>query len=129
MAGPTEVKETVTRTGNTVAKTTRVNDGGVAEEEHTANVADRIIWLVAGIIIILLAFRFVLSLLGANEGNAFANFIYSLSYPFVMPFFGLFSYDATITDASRFELYTLIAIGVYAVLAWIISRIVNLNRA
>lgn len=130
MAIPTsEVRETTTRTGDTVQKTTQVNDSA-ANEEHTANVADRIIWLIAGIIITILSFRFVLSLLGANRQSGFASLIYSISYPFVAPFFGLFSYDDTvIAGASRFELYTLIAIAVYVVLAWIISRLVNLNRA
>ncbi len=123
----TEVRETTTRTGNTLEKTTQVNDGA-AGQEHATNVADRIIWLIAGTILVLLAFRFVLSLLGANEGSGFADFIYGLSYPFVAPFFGLFSYDDTITGASRFELYTLIAMGVYTVVAWFVSRIVNLNR-
>jgi hypothetical protein len=124
-----EVDETVTRTGNTVHKNTRVNDGTV-ENEHAANVADRVIWTIAGIILILLAFRFVLSLLGANRDAGFAQFIYGLSYPLVAPFFGLFRYDtASFAGNSTFEVYTLFAMAVYAVLAWIISRIINLNRA
>ena len=129
MAAPTsEVKETTTRTGNTVQKTTQVRDAGV-EEERATNTADRIIWLLAGLITILLGFRFVLALLGANPNNAFASFIYGLSRPFVAPFFGLFGYDSAFTGVGRFEFYTLIAIAVYLVLAWIISRIINLNRA
>jgi len=119
MANTSEVKETVTRTGNTVQKTTQVKD---------LSTADRIIWLIAGIIILILAFRFILSLLGANRGNPFADLIYTLSYPFVAPFFSLFSYDGTITGNSQFELYALIAMAVYATLAWVISRIVNLGR-
>lgn len=128
MTQPTsEVKETTTRAGNTVEKTTQVRDGSV-EQEHNANVADRIIWLIAGIITILLSFRFVLALLGANPNNGFVDFIYSLSQPFVAPFFGIFSYDSTYTGVGRFELYTLIAIAVYLVLAWLISKIININR-
>lgn len=122
-----EVEETVTRAGNTVQKTTKVNDNTSASA-HNVNVAERIIWLIAGAILTLLAFRFLLSLLGANPENGFANLIYSLSYPFVAPFFGLFSYDDTFTGVGRFELYTLIAMAVYTVLAWAISKVVTLNK-
>lgn len=123
-----EVKETTTRAGNTVEKTTQVKDD-VAETEHTTNVADRIIWLVAGVISAILALRFVLALLGANPNNAFASFIYSISRPFVAPFFGLFSYDSTYTGVGRFELFTLVAIAVYLLLAWLLSKIINVGRA
>lgn len=121
------VRETTDRTGDTIQKTTEVSDTD-RQRARTANLIDRIVWLIAGIIILILAFRFVLSLLGANRDNGFAEFIYGLSYPFVAPFFTLFSYDDTITRTSTFELYTLIAIGVYAVLAWVISRVLTLNR-
>jgi uncharacterized protein YggT (Ycf19 family) len=91
-------------------------------------VASRIIWLLAGILLILLAFRFVLALLGANPANPFANFIYSVSYPFVAPFFGLFGYHL-VYGVSQLEVFTLVAMAVYAVVAWIIDRIINITRA
>jgi hypothetical protein len=90
-------------------------------------VAARVIWWVAGVLLVLLAFRFVLALLGANPANAFANFIYSVSHPFVAPFFGLFSYNTQL-GVSRFEIYTLVAMAVYAVIAWGLARLVTLNR-
>jgi hypothetical protein len=98
-----------------------------ASVNHGINVISRIVWFIAGVIIILLSFRFILSLLGANTTNSFANFIYTTSHPFVAPFFSLFSYNPSY-GASRFELYTLVAILVYAVLAWIISALVNIGR-
>ncbi|HVW22947.1 MAG TPA: hypothetical protein VHB51_00455 [Candidatus Saccharimonadales bacterium] len=90
-------------------------------------VAARAIWWIAGVILVLLGFRFVLALLGANPSNGFANFIYTTSHPFVAPFFGLFSYDTRL-GVSRFEIYTLIAMAVYAVIAWGLARLVTLNR-
>lgn len=54
--------------------------------DHKMNVASRIIWLVLGIIMGLLALRFLLRLLAANPNNGFADFIYSLSHPFAAPF-------------------------------------------
>ena len=38
-----------------------------------STLAQRIIWYIAGILLVLLAFRFVLTLLGANPNNAFAR--------------------------------------------------------
>ena len=102
-------------------------DNPVAEETHTQNVATRVVWYVAGVLLTLLALRFVLALLGANPGNGFANFIYSITYPFVAPFFSLFSYNLSYSVA-HFELYTLIAMAVYALVAYGITRLINLSR-
>ncbi len=96
--------------------------------EHPQNVATRVIWYIAGVLLVLLAFRFILSLLGANTTNGFANFIYSVSHPFVAPFFSLFSYNNIHYGVSRFEVYTLVAMAVYAVIAWGISALVNISR-
>lgn len=91
------------------------------------SLASRIVWFIAGIILGLLAFRFVLALLGANPDNAFANFIYTTSHPFVAPFFSLFGYNLHY-GVSRFEIFTLIAMAVYAIIAFAISRLFTINR-
>ncbi len=93
----------------------------------TQNLLARIIWFIAGVLIVLLALRFVLSLLGANTNNSFASFVYNTSYPFVAPFFGLFSYQQTF-GVSNVEIFTLVAIAVYVLIAWGIVRLVTLNR-
>ncbi len=121
------VRETTTRSGDTVQKTTEVRDPGV-KSQHQQNVAERVIWFIAGILLVLLAFRFLLSLLGANTTNGLANFIYSTSHPFVTPFFSLFRYNNYAYGVSRFEIYTLVAIVFYAVVAWGIAKLVTLNR-
>ncbi len=87
----------------------------------------RVVWYLAGILLVLLGFRFVLSLLGANTTNGFASFIYSTSHPFVAPFFSLFSYNYRY-GVSRFEIYTLAAMLVYMVIAWGIVSLITLNR-
>jgi len=122
-----KVRETTTRSGDTVQKTTDVSNSQ-AKTEHQQNVAERVVWFVAGILLVLLGFRFLLSLLGANTTNGFANFIYSASHPFVSPFFSLFSYKNYAYGVSRFETYTLVAIVFYAVVAWGIAKLVTLNR-
>ena len=68
-----------------------------------------------------------LALLGANPSNPFASFIYSISYPFVAPFFTLFSYNFRY-GISQFEAYTLVAVAVYALIAWGIARLIMINR-
>lgn len=104
------------------------NDTDYIERDHRANVAERVVWLIAGIILTLLAFRFVFALLGANPDNALASFIYNTSHPFVTPFFNLFNYNYIDNGIGRFEVFTLVAILVYGVIAAGIARLVSINR-
>jgi uncharacterized protein YggT (Ycf19 family) len=87
----------------------------------------RIIWYIAGVLLSILALRFLLALLGANPANPFANFVYSITYPFVAPFFSLFSYNMQY-GVSTFEIYTLVAMVLYAIIAAGIARLVTLNQ-
>ena len=104
-----------------------IDQQAVAEREHNTNVAERAIWFVGDMLMLLLAFRFFLALFGANPANWFANFIYTVSRPFVAPFFNLFNYNYQI-GTSRFEIYTLVAIVVYGVITWALARLVTLDR-
>jgi hypothetical protein len=121
----TTTRQTVTETTDQPVAT----DDTVATEnprtEHGITVAERVVYLLGGILLALLAIRFLLMLLGANASAGFANFIYDVSHPFVSPFFGLFNYDETF-GRSRFEYETLVAIVVYAIVIWIVARLVAL---
>jgi uncharacterized protein YggT (Ycf19 family) len=122
---------TVTNDGM-ATKTTRVIDDDMAASAQTvpverSNIAVRIIWFIAGVLLTLLAFRFALVLLGANPSNGFANFIYSASHPFVAPFFGLFGYSLHY-GVSRLELSTLVAMAVYALVAFGLSRLFTIRE-
>jgi hypothetical protein len=112
-----------------VAQTTRVIEDTDPELEgaHEQNVAVRVVWYIAGVLLVLLAFRFVLVLLGANPANGFTNFIYTISHPFVAPFFGVFSYNLHY-GVSRFETFTLLAMAVYALIAYGIAHLLMINR-
>jgi len=105
---------------------TRVVEPAV-RDNYGLDVLTRVIWFVAGVILALLAFRFVLALGAANPANGFANFIYTTSHPLVTPFFNLFNYGY-INGLSRFEGYTLVAMAVYAVIAWGLAALVNIGR-
>ena len=121
-----KTEQTTTQTGNTINRTTETSNSR-DKAEHTQNLAVRIIWYIAGVLLVILGLRFVLSLLGANQSNGFANFIYSVSHPFVAPFFSLFSYKQSF-GSSHFEIYTLVAVVVYALIAWGLAKLFTLNR-
>ncbi|MEO7364640.1 MAG: hypothetical protein ABIV43_04025 [Candidatus Saccharimonadales bacterium] len=118
-----EEVRSVNSDGQSATTTSRV----VTDQEETGGMASRVIWFIAGVIITLLSFRFVLILLGANPSNQFANFIYSISYPFARPFFGLFSYDLNY-GVARVEVSTLVAMAVYAIVAYGLARLLTLGH-
>lgn len=121
-------QETVSRGDGVAQRDTRLvtEDTTPEAKEPAQNVAGRIIWYIAGVIIAFLLMRFVLSLLGANRDNGFANFIYGVSYPFAAPFFGLFSYT-TQYGVARFEFETLVAALVYSLIAWAIVKAMEIG--
>lgn len=126
MVQRTEQVKEVSPSGR-VARTTETVEDTSRDKVHGQTVAERVVWYIAGVLLVLLAFRFVLTLLGANQANGFANFIYSTSHPFVAPFFGLFGYNLSY-GVSRFETFTLVAIAVYALVAWGIAKLLTINR-
>ncbi len=81
----------------------------------------QIVWYIVGILEALLAFRFVLKLLGANGEAGFTSFIYGITQPFTSPFLSVF--NITKVEGSIFEWTTLLAMLVF----WLIAlAIVNL---
>jgi uncharacterized membrane protein len=88
--------------------------------------AKQILWFVVGLVMALIAVRFVLLAMGANPSNAFASFIYGLSGLFVRPFIGLFGREPALRG-SYFEYAALVAIAIYLLLGWIISRVLELT--
>jgi hypothetical protein len=84
--------------------------------------AAQIIYLLLGISEALMIARFALKLLAANADVGFVRFVYGVSAPLITPFQGIF---ATPTSQSNVvELSSLVAIAVYAVVAWALVRVV-----
>lgn len=111
-----------------IRTTETVNDRPVGSERVAGSVlAKRIVYYIGGALLTLLALRFILALLGANQANPFASFIFGLSYPFVAPFFGLFGYEPSY-GAAQLELGTIIAMIVYAALTAGIAKLFTLGR-
>ena len=124
---PREVRQTTVQNGP-IQDTTQAVSDPVAERAHKSNVAERVVWFIAGILLTLLGLRFVFALLGANPDAGLADFIYGFTYPFVAPFFNLFSYDTVTAGASRVEFFTLVAMLIYALIAWGIAKALTLRR-
>jgi len=77
-------------------------------------------YYILGVVEVLLGFRFIFKLLGANTNNGFVAFLYSIAGIFTAPFSGIFNPFVTsgLAAKSILEPSTIIAMVVYAVLAW-----------
>lgn len=78
-----------------------------------------IVNVVFGIIELLLLLRFVLKLLGASAAAPFIAWIYQITQPLIAPFAGAFG--ASVSQGSVVEWVTLLAMVVFAAVAWIIG--------
>jgi hypothetical protein len=121
----TEVRETNERQGNTNIRRQSVT---TASKVDAGLVARRIVYYLAGIIIALLALRIVLLLLAANKGSVFVDFVYNLSSFFAWPFYGIFSYQPAYGQ-SVFELSSVVAIVVYALVAVGLAKLFTLTKS
>jgi len=84
--------------------------------------ATQVIWLLLGILEIMLALRFALKLIAANPASPIAVFIYGFTGLFLFPFEGLTTTPAL--GGMVLEISTLIAIAIYALVAWAVERVV-----
>lgn len=85
------------------------------------------VWYIAGILEVLLAFRFLLKLLAANPNAGFSSFIYNITYFFVSPFISVFGKTQVL--GSIFEWITLLAMLVYALIAFGILKLILMSKS
>jgi len=95
-----------------------------AEQRLRLLKAEQAVSLVFGILDVLIGIRVVLKLIGANPANAFAHFIYSISALFLGPFFGLIRTPSS--GGMVLEVSSIIAMIIYALIAWGIVRVLRL---
>ena len=86
----------------------------------------QIVWYILGLLEVILAFRFVLKLFGANPSAGFTSFIYGITYPFAAPFLSVFK--ITDVNGSVFEWTTLLAMLVYWLIAWGIVKLFLMGK-
>jgi hypothetical protein len=118
------IKETTTakETGNNpVVEAPKPKASGFQTIEY-------LVYFLFGALEILLAFRLVLKLTGASVGSAFVSLIYGLTGIFIMPFNGIFhrGFAQGVETTAVLEPATLVAIIVYAILAWGIVKLVRI---
>ncbi|MEO5950572.1 MAG: YggT family protein [Candidatus Saccharimonadales bacterium] len=119
----TEVRETNQQAGDTKVRRQAVE---TRSSLSGSIIAQRVVWYIVGVIVALLAVRIVLQLLGANQGNGFVDFVYSLSGIFAAPFFGMFSYQPTY-GASTLEIGTIVGIIVYTLVGWGFAKLFTIG--
>jgi len=86
----------------------------------------QIVWYVLGLVEVLLAFRFVLKLLGANADAGFTSFVYMVTAPFAAPFVAVFQISRA--QGSVFEWTTILAMFVYWVVAWGVVKLLVMGK-
>lgn len=103
----------------------------MSHEEVTYNQAKKWVYYILGILETILAFRLILKLLGANPRSGFVSLIYNVSQAFLAPFSGIFRSLTSpgIETSSVFEPGTLVAMIVYALLAYAIVKIIEIRKS
>jgi hypothetical protein len=86
----------------------------------------QIVWYILGLLEILLAFRFVLKLLGANASAGFTSLIYNATHIFTAPFTSVFG--SSKVSGSIFEWTTLLSMIVYWVVALGIIKLFLMSK-
>jgi len=91
----------------------------------------KIVYYILGVIETLFVFRLIFKLLGANPESIFVSVIYTISGVILAPFTGVFRTAVTkgIETKSVLEPATIIAIIVYALIAYGIVRLVKIYWA
>lgn len=102
----------------------RLIEDHAAERRTQLLRAEQLIQLILAIIEVLIGLRVVLKLIAANPANGFAHFIYGFSTFFLGPFFDLTSSPSS--GSMVLEIPSLIAIAIYAIVAWLIIKILRL---
>lgn len=103
---------------------TPVGPVGSSEVVSTVSPARRamdVVYLFFGIIDGLLIIRLALKLLGANTSAAFTRWVYGITDFFLAPFHNLLPVIGN--DQSQLEMSVIVAILVYALLAWVLARL------
>jgi YggT family protein len=106
------------------AATEQVTRDVAAEGRLRGALVTQIIGAILGILEILLGLRFLLKLIAANPNSGFAVFIYGITKPLVAPFTALVGTPTS--GGTILEVTTLIAMAVYALLFWVVVRVVRI---
>lgn len=117
------IRETVTNQGDNPGVITKTN-----REATGYQTAEYLLYFFFGILEILLAFRLILRLTGANTFSAFVGLVYGVTGIFILPFQGIFHQATTagMETTAVLEPATIVAIVVYAALAVGVVKLVRI---
>lgn len=97
-----------------------VSDAPLVERTRPPMVSRIINW-VTSVILILLALRLVMQLIGAQTGNAIVSFIYGITDVLVAPFTGIVARP----EAAGFDLQTVVAMIGYAIIGFALAKLID----
>jgi hypothetical protein len=119
------IKETLTTHGQIISPAV---NAGALEETTSSQTSEYLVYYIFGVLEILLAFRLVFKITGASMSSAFVGLIYGITGIFVAPFVGIFrsGFSQGIETTAVLEPSTLVALVVYAVLAWGIVKLIRI---
>jgi YggT family protein len=115
-------QETVSTQQPGYVATQQVTRDVAAEQRLQSFKVNRVLYTLLSILEILLGIRFVLKLLAANPNTGFSTFIYGVTEIFIAPFKALLGTPRS--GNTTIEVNTLIAMAVYALLIWIVARLI-----
>lgn len=108
--------ETITEEDNRVDKSGR---------RQAYSVFDQTVFLILGIIEVLLLVRFAFRFTGANPASGIVSFVYSVTDVLMAPF--RFIFPTNTVEGATVEWSVIVAIIFYALVAWIIMKIVDIT--
>ncbi len=88
----------------------------------------QVVWYILGFIEVLLAFRFLLKLFGANPNAGFSSFVYNITHIIASPFVSVFKVTY-VTEGSIFEWTTILAMLVYWIIAFGIIKLFLMSKS
>ncbi len=103
--------------GNRIESREEVYEDRNASRANARYWVTTVTYFILAVLEVILALRLLFRLLGANRDNGFISFLYGLSHVFVGAFNGIFN-DQAIGTTHVFETSTVIAMLVYALIAW-----------
>lgn len=95
-----------------------------AKRRTNVNRFVQFIWLAFGTLIALIGLRFFLLLIAANPANPFARLVYNFTDLFMWPFAGLTR--SISSGGMTLEIPAIIAMMIYALMAWVLASIVGI---
>jgi len=126
-----EVTKQKTDEGEVLNEKTTTNQTNATTTQKGVFKAQYIVYYVLGLVEIVLALRLILKLLGANPASGFVSLVYSVTGVFIAPFAAIFPVATTegVSATAVLEPATIIAMIVYALVAWGISALIGIITA